>query len=74
MVGDRSGERSAGDRGPVHRATGTTHTRPAEFHPDLANIERIAHTTGFTALDVPLRVGPSYLAIARTDRASATQR
>lgn len=47
---------------------------PAEFHPDLANIERIAHTTGFMALDVPLRVGPSYLAIARTDRASATQR
>lgn len=47
---------------------------PAEYHPDLANIERIAHTTGFTALDVPLRVGPSYLAIARTDRASATQR
>ena len=47
---------------------------PAEFHPDLANIERIAHTTGFMTLDVPLRVGPSYLAIARTDRASATQR
>lgn len=44
----------------------------AEFHPDIATIERIAHTTGFTALDVPLRVGPSYLAIASTDCASAT--
>lgn len=60
------------DRFTERRARNTP--APAEFHPDLATIERIAHTTGFRALDVPLRVGPSYLAIARTDRASATQR
>jgi cyclopropane fatty-acyl-phospholipid synthase-like methyltransferase len=47
---------------------------PAEYHPHLATIERIAHTTGFTALDVPLRVGPSYLAIARIDHAAALRR
>jgi SAM-dependent methyltransferase len=47
---------------------------PAEYHPHLATIERIAHTTGFTALDVPLRVGFSYLAIARTDHATALRR
>lgn len=45
---------------------------PAEFHPDLATIESLADATGFTALDVPLRVGASYLAIARTDNAPRT--
>lgn len=43
---------------------------PAECHPDLATIERIARATGFTALEEPLRVGPSYLAIARTGHAA----
>lgn len=44
---------------------------PAEFHPDLATLGRIALATGFAALDVPLEVGPGYLAVARTDNAPA---
>jgi SAM-dependent methyltransferase len=57
------------DRFTERRARNTP--TPAEYHPDLATIERIAHTSGFTELDVPLRVGASYLAIARTNHGPA---